>query len=384
VVALNLSTGKEAWRVDDFPVHIVEKNGHRNHYVPIAGDMGRHTATVGGGMVFAVGNLTSTTPTGYGGGVPASADRTSSLSALSLADGRMAWTVGRGSGDARVLQQARYLTAPTYVDGRLYTLAITGTLYQLLCLDASDGALAWATVVGTVPTQSGPARSWQAAYTLEVLTERASRPSIHGGRVYVTTNAGLVAAFDEQTGAPLWTYRYDSTTTGAATSEPLKDVESLAYAVVARRRPLLPQNPVVVTGGRVVSLPCDSQSVIALNALTGEGLWERQREGAGYLCAIDDTRILTAGKTLTVLSLQNGEPLHAVETRIVDRPAVTRNRVLAFADEQLLDVSLNDYAVRNIPVGDADALVGNVVVADGALLSANVAGVSGFSLAQDR
>ena len=35
----------------------------------------------------------------------------------------MAWEVGMGKGDDEVLRQAKFLTAPTYDDGRLYVLA---------------------------------------------------------------------------------------------------------------------------------------------------------------------------------------------------------------------------------------------------------------------
>ena len=311
-------------------------------------------------------------------GVSAGAD-TSSLLAVNADSGEMVWQVGRGEGSGEELQQAKFLTAPTCHAGRLYVLAKVGTRYQLLCLAAATGKRIWSAPVGPVPTHTGSARSWQTAYTMEVLTERASRVTVSEGRVFLTTNSGLVSAFDAKRGTPIWAYRYDSSTSGAAGSEPISDVESLAYAVVARRHPLLPQNPVIELHGRVICLPCDSAHVLALNALTGELLWQSPRRGAHYLTAVDAGRVLLASPHVSLRSAYTGEILHDSPAEVLDRPAVTTDCILGVGPHGFVRIDLGSLVVESIPVDSKEALLGNLVIAErGLVASANLAGISVF------
>jgi outer membrane protein assembly factor BamB len=148
---------------------------------------------------------------------------------------------------------------------------------------------------------------------------------------------------------------------------------------VARRRPLLPQNPVIEVGGRVICLPCDSADVFALNALTGELLWSSPRRGARYLAAVDGSRVLLASPHVSLRSVHTGAAVHDAKVEIRDRPAVTSKAILGVGPKGFARLGLDDLGCESIPVASPEALLGNLVVSgQGYVVSANVGGVSVF------
>jgi len=379
LLALDPRTGKELWRVSDFPVHDTTAVGKtRNHYVALAGDMGRHTATFADGLVYAVGNFRATAPGTGAGDVPSEAD-SCSLIAVSAADGGVAWRVGRGEGDSASVKEARYLTAPTCHDGRLFVVCKVGSRYRLLCLDARTGAMLWESNLGPIPTHSGGRLAWQTRYAMELLTERAGPVAVSRGRVYLTTNSGLVAAFSSDKGTPLWAYHYPSTVSGDARSATDRDTSTLAFQVAAARKPFPPQNPVVAVRGRILSLPCDSPALLAMHELTGELLWAAPRKGAKYLAAIDANRVLLCDPGLTVISVDDGSVLKHIEVEMSDRPAVTTEAIVASGRDGLVRVSLADYSVETKPVDNSNAALGTLVIGGGKLVAANAGGLSVFA-----
>ena len=379
VVAFDAVTGRQLWQLADFPVHDMTGAGRtRNHYLPLGGDMGRHTATYAEGLVFAVGRFRRVDPETYRKFASTLAEDSCSLVAVSAEDGKLVWELGRGKGDSESVRSAKFLSAPTHVAGHLFALAKVGNRYRLLCLDARTGEVVWDAAIGPIPTHTGEQLSWQAAYTMELMTERASPVAAAGNRVFLTTNSGLIAGYDGIRGEPLWTYRYDSGVSGRADSTDVREVANLAFLVSAARKPFLPQNPVIVSAGRVICMPCDSSSVLALHALSGELLWEVPRNGARHLAAIDDQRILLCGPGMSILSAADGSVIRQLEVDVADRPAVTTTRIIASGRGQIVQVDLADYSVDSQPVGAGGALLGTLVSAGGRLVAANTAGVSVF------
>lgn len=379
VVAVDPANGREIWRLKNFPVHEMSAVGKtRNHYLPLSGDMGRHTLTYADGRVYAVGNFRRVDPETYRKFASSLAEDSCAMAAISVENGRIAWQIGRGKGDSEATQKAKYLTAPTYFRGRLFSLAKVGNRYRVFCLDARTGNRLWDSVLGPIPTHSGEQLSWQAAYTMELMTERASPVAVEGGRVFLTTNSGLVAALEGDRGAPVWAFRYDSGVSGRAAAEEVREVANLAFLVSAARKPFFPQNPLIVVRGRVICLPCDSRSVLALHSLTGELLWEVARNGARHLVAVDGDRVLLCDPGLTVLSVDDGSVLKRTDVEVADRPAVTARKVIASGAGRIVQMDLSDYAVDVQPVEDAGAVLGTLVAVAGKLVAANAAGLSVF------
>jgi outer membrane protein assembly factor BamB len=226
----------------------------------ITGDRGRYALTVAEGKVFALGDFIPSLPSqrhmlmrrmGLRGKQWAD---TSSLAAFSLRGGKRLWQIGHG-GRADDLAAYKFLSAPTYEAGRLYVMASHLQSFHLLCLDSGTGALRWDVSVSQMPPVS------RRHSHLSGFLERDSPPAVADGRVFALTHAGVIAAFDAETGQPAWAYQYASRRDWGFRGRP----PGMVFA---------PPNPIVVAQGRVICLPADSGDVLALSAQSGGRLWK--------------------------------------------------------------------------------------------------------------
>ena len=377
VAATDLDTGASVWRVSDRSVYTGARGKTVNRYVPLAGDMGRYTVTVAGGNVYTIAGLRRIDPETYRKFASSLEVDSSSLIALSASDGSLRWEIGAGKGDNDVVRKAKFLTAPTYYGGRLFSLVKVWNRYHLICLSPTSGETVWKSSIGPIPTHAGEQLSWQAAYTMELMTERASQVAASDGIVYLTTNSGLVAAFDAATGRALWAYRYDSDVSGKAGAG-VREVANLAFLISAARSPFPPQNAVIVSGGRVISLPCDSRTLLALDGVTGELMWQIARKGYRHLTAIDEERLLLSDPGFRVISAVDGTVVYESDERICDRPAVTRSAVIASAPGRIVQMDLATYETDTQDVSAPEPILGTMVSSGGKLVAANAGGVTAY------
>jgi outer membrane protein assembly factor BamB len=384
VVATSLESGKELWRTRRLPVHGGGRDGPVHPQFALAGDMGRYALTAGDGRLYTVCGFSSSGQRAHrsADGDPFGGSDGSTLTALAVRpDGADAvWEVGNGKGDGESLRQTKYLAAPTLHEGRLHVLGRRGNRYLAMCLDAARGTLLWETPLGVVPMRGGATMTWQQVWALEVTTERGSPPAVADGTVFHTTNAGIVAALDAATGSPLWAHRYDSHVSGPADRPSGADLQGQAIRVATLRRPYPPVNPLVVTQGRVLCLPCDGNAVLALHARTGELLWRRDRGGQQDLTAVDDSAVLLSGPDLAVLSVRDGAVRHRWTSDVLGRPAVAPGSIVAAGVGGLLRVDLAGGTVARRPLaGDADAVLGRLVSSGGRLVAVNASGASVYA-----
>jgi len=162
---------------------------------------------------------------------------------------------------------------PAYVDGKIYVGTYSGYVY---CIDENDGTKIW---------------------EYQITSNHVTTLTVAGGRVYVTTDDGMIFAMNATTSLPLpgWTY---STLGSAIRSWPVirdnvmyfgcNDDKVRALNVSSELGPTLLWQ--FVTGGDVVSSPCygdgkiflgsssADHSLFALNAATtsptGEYIWK--------------------------------------------------------------------------------------------------------------
>ena len=385
VSAVSIATGKQLWSTSNLPVYR-GTSGWRgqadNHFLPLADDMGRYALTFGDGRIYTVCKFRRIDPGTYRKFGTGDAMNSSTLAAVTVASGRVdvAWEVGNGKGEGELVRGAKYLTAPTYHRGKLYVLARFGNRYHAMCLSADTGALAWQTPVGPLPTTMGEALSWQAEYVTEILTERASPATVVDGRLYMTTNAGLVFALDAESGRPLWTYRYDSNVSGKAFDTAATPVEDRAFQLFLAKQPLPPQNPLLVAGGRLICLPCDGEAVLSLQAGSGRLLWQTLRAGQRDLAAIDDGRALLSGPDLAVLSAATGEVLRRFSSDVLGRPAVTPEAVIASGRDRIVRLDLGGLTVTAdaLSLAAGQPVLGRLVSSQGRLVSASAAGLTTY------
>jgi len=385
VVAYDLLTGKERWNTKAVgktnmirrPPSFSGRSGviYSAGYNYI-GDAGRYALTIGGGRVYTVCDFLPSSNSRYhalrNNPNATGLDRGSRLAAIDLSrQGYLEWVVGRepekpGVPDA--VRNGQFLSAPTYRDGRLYVVVQHLQSYHLACLDAeSRGATVWVTPVAQEPA---PQTRYAYRYGADPRLSVGSPPAVSDGRVFVTTNAGVVAAFEEETGEPLWGYQYDSrmnTPTTVARFSPYSQPTAVYR----------PANPVIVSGRRVICLPADSENVVALDAATGKELWSASRRGQYELSAIDADRVLLSGKGLYVLAAGDGKELYGAgaDVGVWGRPAVTPKQVLAGALGGVKVLDLATYKLKTLGLASAEGFLGNLVSADGKLISASMLGV---------
>ena len=382
VVSLDMLTLGDAWESVSLPmVRKLNKLPNVNVYFgggyQYIGDNGRYAMTIGGGKLFTVYDyLPNNNNLRYirqQAGAVADLDEGSCMSALSIKGQCMVlWSVGRGSGDSDVLRGGMFLTAPTYYAGRLYTVVHYLESYVLVCLDAETGKSIWRCPIAQAPAMVG-GMSYQLGAEAQLAI--GSPPAVADGRVFVTTNAGAIAALDAETGEPIWGYQYDSKINVASQRYMRSSVYSGRTAV------WMPGNPVIVSRGLVVCLPADSESVLVLDAETGRPKWSKSRRNQFDLTAIDADRILLSGQGLLVYRISDGAQLNAAGDRdpgdmnIFGRPAVTGRRVLASSLGKIYSMDLKTYAINTMELAKANGMLGNLISVDGKLMASSMLGV---------
>jgi len=369
IVACDIETGTTAWISHDLPLY--SEADIRNQWMPqfvctgrVPGDAGRFTVTVEDDLVFAVAQIAAPRTSG----IPGMAPPMSTLVALSIHDnGRLVWKVGGGNGSTDLAQSAYYLAAPTYQEGRLYTLAQRDQTFYALCLDARTGTVLWETAIGQMGTLATSPWLWSGVPGLSLWFSQGSPPTVTGGRVYVTTNAGLVACLTADQGVPLWNYQYETPTPPNRPPSSITENRTFSY----------PPNPILVMKGLVIVLPADHDKVVALASDSGEPVWEAERQQQYDLTALDTERLLLSGNSLVVLKGSDGSPLFKASDleEICGRPVASATSVIASGRGQLWRLDPKTYTLTATSVFETGSLLGNLVVAKNRLVAANAAGV---------
>ncbi len=373
VIARDLHTGELAWKAFAVPMVRSDTAGGNPAALRIR-DLGRHRLTVGGDMVFTLYGFRQYT---YGhkrfrrNNQPKEPDDTSGIAAISLSrKGKVMWQVGNGKSapgdDDELVKTCKFVSAPTYLDGRLYVLASYIQEYHVLCLDATTGRVLWRKAICQMP-----AMQQRSGYHLDYLLSVGSPPAIVDGKVYVCTNAGAVVCIDAATGQGLWAYQYDSEVNTGNMQPNLRDGRPVVRGA----------NPVIVTRGRVICLPADGAQLLCLSTEDGRPMWSSMPQvNEMVLTAIDSDRILLSGPGLTVRSVMDGKTIHEAGNLgdVHGRPAVTEDQVIASGLGRIYRMDLDSYRVSVATQITQNGVVGNLVSIDGALVAANPTGVCAY------
>lgn len=181
-------------------------------------------------------------------------------------------------------------------DGRYIYCGVTkGGIREetaIACYEVETGSLVWRRSISTTePYGVGMVSDGNVPHqTHNLLT-------LEQGVLYYNTNRGVVTAVDAASGKFLWLTRYPRKTLRTQT---------LAEANVTLQRDL---NPCIVTRGMVITMPMDSDRVFALDAATGQLVWQTVPEGinATHLLGATEEDLLVSGEHLFWIHLESGK-----------------------------------------------------------------------------
>ena len=188
-------------------------------------------------------------------------------------------------------------------------------------------------------------------------TDRGSPPAVGGGRVFVVTNAGLVAALDADTGHLTWIYQYGS------------DTQAMGMFTDRGPAPPNPPNPLIVTAAAtknlVIVLPADGQDALALNVEDGSLAWKRFAS-APAVGGRQRHCVALACPDVSILNVQDGHVVweQSGNADLFGRPAVTPTTILLSGKGRLLRVNIqgpDKYSPEVLKLGPEDAVLGNLV-----------------------
>ncbi|HDZ43424.1 MAG TPA: hypothetical protein ENH80_05735, partial [Phycisphaerae bacterium] len=393
VISCDLRTGQPLWR-QAFPVYrdgrelrmLRARMGMRGRMGPFSftRDIGRYWLAVGDGKVFVTGRFRSVgadvmwaAPPG-GRGVSPSPLR-SELMAISIhQQGRVIWSVPDSRRSDSELGVYEFVSPPVYHEGKVLLVASYAQSFHLLCLDADDGRLLWKSLISQMPETGGIEHRFPISIVMELVAQ-ASPPAVADGRVFVATNAGVVAAYEVDSGRALWAYQYD------------RALGPQAQAGGGA----MPINPVLVLGDSVICLPADGSEALCLSGEDGRLRWRAGRKNQHYLTALDDRRVLLSREGLRVLSVdEGGKTLLAVDasgvsgddpgrTGVYGRPVVMPTAALLSGRGELIRLDLTgdrltpeDLSSFTLP--GPGIILGNLITADGRIIAANAAGVAAY------
>ncbi|MFP4053353.1 MAG: PQQ-binding-like beta-propeller repeat protein [Phycisphaerae bacterium] len=368
LVSRRLSDGKELWSCR---LGLQRRLGGTRYGMTRFTDEGWYQLTSDGGRVFTIAGLLPTIPTrpaSPGETKDPDPDRedTSALACVSLKDGTLLWRVGYGSKDAPDdLNMRKFHTAPLAADGLLYALALHRNMQQfrLICLRADTGKLVWDRLVCQSPPAVGGGKRNAHAFV------NGTVPSLFARQVVACTNAGVIGAFDADTGRPIWLRRYET---------PLTQRRGDRRSLKNRR-----VNPLIIDGGTVVALPYDSEHLLAMDLRSGKDLWKAKRNKAARLTGVGHGRVLLTGEDgWRLLRVSDGKVVASDESiPLLGVPAVSADGAwVSTRDGRVLRLTVSTAKV--VKVGTVKrGLLGNLLVLDGRLIAANAAGVCVYRLA---
>jgi outer membrane protein assembly factor BamB len=181
---------------------------------------------------------------------------------------------------------------PLAANGRLYVALRqrdgVRTQSHVAAFDSKRGELIWQRFVAAAES-SGQGPTVEFSHNLLALAE---------GVLYLNTNFGVVAAVRARDGQMQWVTQYPQIASDAPESEP------------PRRSSGRGLTPCVLHKGLVLTAPSDCDRVFALDAVTGQKIWDTP-PGTGadiqYLLGVGSGNLIASGSRLVWIDVQTGE-----------------------------------------------------------------------------
>ncbi len=214
------------------------------------------------------------------------------LVALELAtEGKTVWLLGSDEGDDPALSEAFFLGAPLPVEGQLFVVAELKDELKLLTLDAKSGKMLWSQQLGHIESSH---LNRQMPDNTRILN--GSCPAFADGILVCPTASGALVAVDTQRRWLLWSYSYPQVPGHGGT---FIQNGRLGRQLGSRWSDGAP----VIADGKVLVTPVESEELHCLDLLTGELLWQLNR----------DERLFVAGAWNGIVVLVGPDHIQGIE-----------------------------------------------------------------------
>ncbi len=279
ILALDLATGRPAWGSNAAVFQQeMENQSAKDRRASEGLGVARFTATVFGDRLYArMGSPITSRPHGA-----AASANAGFLIALDLASqGRLAWKAEPEPGWA-------FEGSPVADASGVYVAMRRSEVQPqayVACFDAEGGQLRWRQFVCAADT---PARGVLPEITHSLLT-------LHRDALYVNTNLGAVASLDATDGRLRWVSLYPRDLKGDLAKPPPHACRDLA--------------PCLVDRGQIYIAPADARSVFALDAASGQVLWQSgpELEDVVHLLGVANDSLIASGNRLYWIGLKESE-----------------------------------------------------------------------------
>jgi outer membrane protein assembly factor BamB len=200
------------------------------------------------------------------------------LVAIDLETGRRLWS----SSDQPQLAGLALASEPTIVGDRIWAFFVASGRGVIACLDTADGSPRWMTTLG-----SGLARQPLVGQVELVQTGDAPAPVLRGRELYVSSDAGQVAAVDAVDGRLLWLHAY-----------PRSAFDPRTAPIALQRLLARGRGSIQADDDRVYVAPRDALGVIAINRRNGAGVWSSDLVDIRELADLTPQGLLGVGAQL--------------------------------------------------------------------------------------
>ena len=300
LLSLDVATGEVRWRAPiDLPDVQVQRTNHLR--MMRSGQPGYDDYTDLGGRSLTLCRESSLDPASEGRRLVVCLDRTAPMQlassgqieylgnhilAFDARSGRRIWSFGTPDEPKSLTHGLAYTAAPTADGEVLITAALREGGYYLVGLTTSGELLWLRRLYAHTPPDT---RRYGTP------TRQGSPLAASEGRVFAAPGNGMITAIESATGRMLWMTRYRSD-----------------LARIQGRTSWQHTAPAIVEGADrdlLIAAPADSDWLLALDATTGEIVWEEKTSPTGQqIVGIDDERIYwTSSRDVHATRLEDGE-----------------------------------------------------------------------------
>lgn len=298
------------------------------------------------------------------------------LIAYEAGSGKFVWEAGGPRLQNPMNYSGHYfLGSPLPLNGKLYCLAEEGREFRLLVLDAQTGKTLW--TQSLFRSEHSIARDFSTdRRPMDHIRRRMGlSPSFAHGVMVCETGDGCVVGIDVVNRRLLWR-KVDVGGESISMYAPFSRDANWNSEGWAEFTPLIVGDRVLVYSRQLQNLQC-------LDLFDGRLLWSRPRRDNLFVAAVhDDKIILVSNDRMDAIRLSDGAPAWAKSQPIPapsGRGLVVKNTYYQPVDTgEILSIRLDDGLVLARTRIDMKSLVGNLVAAEGMLVTQNESEVVGF------